>query len=682
MRSAPLIGPNCLLPLDPRAATSAAPARARLRGWLGPLGLVLLVAAAYGQTLCFDFVWDDHVVVLSNAAFRGRAEWGEIFSSPTSAFLGLEDMPRADRLYRPVLALTVGVDRAIWGARAGGFHLTSVLAHLAVVLLLHRLALRITGSRGVAFLAASLMAIHPASVEAVAWVAARMDIFVALASAAIVLLLRDSLGPKGAWRALAALLCFALALGSKETAVVIPLIVSWAAWVQPQWFLGSSSPRSRGLRLAARVVPFWVGLCLYAALRQNIMGALAPVSIHWADLPAQMLRALAAAATYGEMTLIPRPTTGYVRVEPPTSLADGRVLLGLAFVGLLLAGLWGLRRRHPAAALALGWYTAALLPVSNVLPVYWKHEVQVAERYLYPSLVGWCLFLAVGLHGLRVALDTRSRRFRCLGTAMAGLVLGTFLVVTAAKVGAWRDDVMLWTAASAADPGSASARANLVLALAQAGDLEGAKAIAREASARFPADPRVTFAMASLAEMQGDRGEALHLYERAIDLGAHQERLFRQAVLLAARLQERERAGRLLALAAGRFPEAAWPQMGLGWYADRAGQGRVARSHFERAAQMAPASPERSWFLAQLLGAEGNIPEATQACQAALATDPSFVPARRALALIAEQRGDRHEAIGQWRHILESLPGNLRGEALAHLQRLTTDAGPRPPERP
>ncbi len=643
------------------------------------LGLVALVAAGYGQTLGFGLVLEDHFVFVENRLLQHWGRWWEVFTAPLPTFLG--EMSGAERTYRPFMVLAGAADRAIWGMHPGAFHLSSVLTHLAVVLLLWRLARQMTGNAWTAFAAGALLAVHPSAVEAVTGVWARMDLFVGLGMVATLLLVHGCAGPAGTPRLVGALFCFAFALGSKETALAIPVIVTWVAWVYPAWFGGPDAGPGRA-GLAARVAPFWIVLVPYALFRRAVIGNLAPIPLHLTDIPTQLLRVLVAVASYAEMTLIPRPVSVSAllsRVAPPAGPADGRVLLGVALIGLLVGGLLWLRRHHWPSAVALGWYAAALVPTSNLVPIHWEHAVYVAERSLYPALGGWCLFLAVGGH----ALWSRARRGlapspRFLGAAGAAAV-GVLLVVTASRAGAWRDDLTLWRTASISDPHSVVARYNVARSLARAGDRDGAQAAIQETVTLFPGDPHVLALAAWIAELRGEGGRALDLYKRASALGPLESQALRQAAMLAARSQEWDQAGRWFGMAAARFPQKAWPEVGLGWYYKRELRPDLAQAHFDRAARLEPHAPERPWFLGQLLSAEGRLHEAVQVYQAALRLDPSFVPARRELAFLAEREGRTAEAMADWRHIAQALPaGDQLDEALAHLRRLEASGGRAP----
>src|SRR5436190_17548697 len=136
--------------------------------WAVPLLLAVAVLACFFPALSGEFVnWDDDANFLENPNYRGL--------SPAH----LRWMFTTDHLgnYQPLTWLTLGLDHAIWGMNAGGYHLTNLMLHLAstllfyyfLLLLLDRLAPGRPPARWPAAIGALFFAIHPLRVESVAW---------------------------------------------------------------------------------------------------------------------------------------------------------------------------------------------------------------------------------------------------------------------------------------------------------------------------------------------------------------------------------------------------------------------------------------------------------------------------------------------------------------------------------
>ena len=72
------------------------------------------------------------------------------------------------------------MDWQLYGDRAGGHHLTSLLLHALNAVLLLLVLRRLTGSLWRSAFVAALFALHPLHVESVAWVSERKDVLSAL----------------------------------------------------------------------------------------------------------------------------------------------------------------------------------------------------------------------------------------------------------------------------------------------------------------------------------------------------------------------------------------------------------------------------------------------------------------------------------------------------------------------
>src|SRR5208282_3099849 len=177
--------------------------------------VALLLAVAmlvYGNTLLNGFTFDDDPYILRN---------------PTVTNLSIKGLfvpTRASNIFRPVSFATFALNLAVGGGHPFGFHLFNLLLHAAVTLLLY-LVLRkllegVQQGATVAWVAALLFAVHPIHTEAVASIVGRFELLaVGFLLAAWLLHLDD--------RPVLAVLCFALALLSKESAVAfVPLALA------------------------------------------------------------------------------------------------------------------------------------------------------------------------------------------------------------------------------------------------------------------------------------------------------------------------------------------------------------------------------------------------------------------------------------------------------------------------
>ena len=132
------------------------------------------------------------------------------------------------------------LDCQLYGLAPAGHHLTNVLLHATVAILLFLVLRQMTGALWRSAFVAAVFAIHPLRVESVAWVAERKDVlsgvFFMLTIGAYVRYVRHS------WslaRYLAVVLLFAFGLMSKPTLMTLPFVLLLLDY----WPLGSGDGR-------------------------------------------------------------------------------------------------------------------------------------------------------------------------------------------------------------------------------------------------------------------------------------------------------------------------------------------------------------------------------------------------------------------------------------------------------
>jgi uncharacterized membrane protein len=133
--------------------------------------------------------------------------------------------------YRPLFLLWLRINDAAFGNHAWGWHLTTVIAHVLATLLAYLLTLSLGVSGDAALVAALVFGLHPAHIEAVAWISGATEpLLGVLLIASFLSYIRWRRTSKPNWR-LASVALFALALGEKETAMILPGLLLAYDWI-------------------------------------------------------------------------------------------------------------------------------------------------------------------------------------------------------------------------------------------------------------------------------------------------------------------------------------------------------------------------------------------------------------------------------------------------------------------
>src|SRR5512138_544942 len=129
---------------------------------LASVALVVVVTAVFWPTLGNEFI------DLDDAA--------RITENPQLEHLSLETVRwafsvEAQRLYvqQPLTWLSFALDHAVFGPDPAGFHAVNLALHALTAVLVLLLLWRLTAALGPSVAAAALFALHPLTVEPVAW---------------------------------------------------------------------------------------------------------------------------------------------------------------------------------------------------------------------------------------------------------------------------------------------------------------------------------------------------------------------------------------------------------------------------------------------------------------------------------------------------------------------------------
>jgi len=652
------------LDAQPEPATPClAPSPARPRGLAARPDVTLLVlltlcaALPYANILFNSFVYDDNTQVLNNPYIQSFRHLREIFTTTVWSYVGVQGVTN---YYRPMMTFGYLLCYQFFGPLAYGFHLASLLLHVASVGVLFLVTLRMYGDRRVALVAAGLFALHPIHSESVAWVAAVTDLEVTLfylLTFGCFLRVARPAGGRSALAQLGMAGSFVLTILSKEQALTLPVL----ATIYEHFYRDDRAETTWPQKLA-RYGLLWLLAAAYLLFRIRFFGALAPV-LQISDLTwyQTLLSAIALVGQYFGKLLWPAQLCTFYVFRRSTSLLDPRVLAGLGallLAAVIFVALW---RRARTASFGFVWLLLTLAPVLNPR---WMAANVFTERYLYLPSVGFCWLVAWGWVRLWDTASARRPVWRKALVGVLGLVAALYAVRVVTRNRDWRDDVVLYTKTLAVSPDSYHIRNNLGTVYWKQGQAEAAKREWREALKLAPRNAIILNNLGLAETKQKRYTEAVEYLQRAmrlkpsytdphLNLGAAYEEMGRRAeaelqlraavALAPLNVDARNRLGKLY-FETGRLAEAeeqfrrsvesepnATGFSGLGDIYLGRGERARAEQAFREAVAVAPFDSHAHFSLGELCAADGRTAEAIREYQAGLETDPTNAQARAAL---------------------------------------------------
>jgi len=398
----------------------------RLAAWWGIAVVLALTFAVYIPTLRYQFVHDDRGQIVENPAVHSWHAVPSYFTSQVWAGVKPEDL---GNYYRPLFLMWLRINNVAFGDHAWGWHLTTILAHLLTTLLVYLLAWRLGIGRDVALLAALIFGLHPAHIEAVAWISGVTEPLLGIFLIASLLAYVQSRfeGARALqWRVIS-LVLFALAMLEKETALILPGLLLIYEWIygralgqqreardpSPGLVSRPPSPHGRGMGFLGLVTvphlewrgilvwcggalgkiwPYFLLIALYVPARiyalKGFNHVVTPLSTEqlvftWPSLVGFWIRHLiwpASLSTFYNFPAVIHPTL------------RNFILPAIFDVGVGLALFACIRRSRPAAFFGV-WLVLPLIPLLDIR-VFIANDF-AHDRYLYLPSVGLAVLVAM-----------------------------------------------------------------------------------------------------------------------------------------------------------------------------------------------------------------------------------------------------------------------------------------------
>ncbi len=211
-------------------------------------------------------------------------------------------------------------------------------------------------------------------------------------------------------------------------------------------------------------------------------------------------------------------------------------------------------------------------------------------------------------------------------------------------------------AAAELEPQNAGGVNEVATELRELGRLDEAEAVYRKVVAENPAFAPARRGLALLARQRGDRAEALEHFRAAAELEPHDAWRANEVATELRELGRLDEAEAVFRKLVAQHPAFVPGRRGLALLARQRGDRTEALKHFRAAAELDTRNAGGVNEVATELRELGRLDEAEAVYLKVVAENPAFAPARRGLALLARQRGDRTEALEHFRAAAEIEP--------------------------
>ena len=496
--------------------------------------LIAVILTTYGSSVKHLFVvWDDNTAIVENPDLNPPtpASLAKFWSDPLHGYRGF---------YVPVTYtiwwLAAHVDRQPSGNGPATmpneivFHSLNLGFHTVGAVLVFLLLRKLVGVDLPALIGACVFALHPLQTDPVCWASSMYTPLSGLFALAGWLLFmrfsdactrRDPIATGAPWVGrsgfaatifilalyAAATLCYVLALLTKATIILLPVVVALVEVVL----------RGRRLKSCLPLLP-WLLIGLGAGMLTHHTQLAADVYV-----PPIWLRPLVASdalAFYLYKLALPIGLIPDYSRSPNWALAHGAISVTWIIPALVGVISWHLRRRFPWMWVSAVVFLAGLLPTLGLVPYDYQFYSTVADRYVYFSMIGPALAVAFLLRHTAERPESAAARaplaFRAL--IAAEVACGLLALLSRTQARHWTDTRELFHHTLAVNPNSMIAHRQLgfVMLLGEdPAELDEAISHYRESLRLYPEDGGALSNLGLLLTRQNRPAEAVQFFRQA-----------------------------------------------------------------------------------------------------------------------------------------------------------------------
>lgn len=498
------------------------------RWYLQSFGLLLLlIVISYSNTLTADWQLDDFPNIVENNKLHLNSlnlhSLAQVFTAHP-----LE----TGQIFRPVAYFSFAFNWYFGADNVFGYHIFNIFLHFATTALLYLTIIQLLQAPSlrqrpgstkhlIAFLATFLWALNPVQTQAVTYIVQRMALLVTLFSLASLLCYLQARHAEDRQRMLlwlmGALICFGLALGSKENSILLPISILLVEFIIFQSLTGLKKQHIFASIGLLSITAF----AIYLLSNGNPFNSINGYEQRSFTLWQRLLTECRIIIFYLSQLFLPLPhrlslvhdvTLSASLLQPLATLSS------IAFLFVLTAWSFWKRKSHPLISFALLFFLLNHLVESSIFPL----ELIFEHRNYLPSLF---LFLPIAvlmidalkndhLHNLPIV------RYFLLGVVLIGMcALPAFTYI---RNMVWHTQQSMWEDCLAKAPGQSRPYINLAVTYQKLGRNDEAFKLCQQSLSKTSPTPakdrmRAYNNMGNIVMDKGEYQEAIEYYRQALN---------------------------------------------------------------------------------------------------------------------------------------------------------------------
>jgi|GEM_PF-552067 len=605
-------------------------------------GILILAASVLvnGASVKYGFNWDDDYHVTSNPCVAGPWGIGHIWTSSNANFF-------------PFVLTTLRLEFLAWGAKPSLFHFVNLLFHSLDGILLW-MVLKEVKVRW-AFLGALLWTIHPVQSESAEWISEQKNtesaFFYLIAIYCFLKWLAK--GKEGSMPLYLATFIFSLlALTSKTSTVMLPVLMSVLAW-----WMGTRVDK----RVLSALTPFY--LLSVAAGILTVLEQKYHVGAVGHEYTLSLIERLGLSGMTPWFYLAKLLTPWTVCFIYPKWDHESLVLAGLALLPVNLLGVTGLIMFRGISVcrvvlFATLCFVIPLLPVMGFFDGYFFRYSYVSDHFQYLASMAPLALLGAGL-GTLAHSDSKGRGPRSvMAVCISILVLILLIWVNISLTPRFLDRKALWTDTLKRNPNCWMAMNNLGLLELSAGRTDAAERFFQSAIRIHPNDEGDWNNLGVLNMDRGDFVTAKKNLEKALEINPKESKILDNIARLNLLQGKEGEAMSWFTRAVNANELNSKAVCHLSALLIKMGQSNEAQAILEKTARVVPRDPKLHLLLASILYSKGQFTESLRENQNALFLDPSDQEANHNLARL-EMGSDPMKAKNRLLSLLKQFPQDV-----------------------